>query len=139
MYYIKREFEISAGHRLKQHEGKCKNFHGHNYKVVVTLKNETLNEENMVLDFGDLKNIVKNVLEPFDHAMIITPEDEEKFQDFKTIIMYYNVQPTAEIMAKYFFHRIILQLQLARFDTLASVHSVEVWETSKSAAIYKED
>ena len=56
---ITKEFTFDAAHKLDWHQGKCKNLHGHTYKLQVTVVGE-LNKNGIVIDFGDLKNIVNN-------------------------------------------------------------------------------
>ena len=59
MYYIKKKLEIAGSHQLSlNYESKCQNLHGHNWQIVVYCKSETLNENGMVCDFGDIKKIV---------------------------------------------------------------------------------
>ena len=67
---ITKEFSFDAAHKLEWHSGKCKNLHGHTYKLLVTLEGD-LNENGIVLDFGDIKKIVKeNVMEKLDHSFL---------------------------------------------------------------------
>lgn len=63
-------FEFEAGHHLKDYKGKCENPHGHSYKLEVTVKGRP-DERGLVIDFSDLKNIVKeNVIDKFDHKYL---------------------------------------------------------------------
>lgn len=84
MYYISKTVHISGAHRLElPYESKCKDIHGHNWKVVVYLKSEELNDNGMILDFSEIKKYVSR----FDHKMI------NDLVDFN---------PTAENICKYF-------------------------------------
>lgn len=66
---VTRKFEISAAHKLK-HEGPCKNLHGHNYYLEVTVE-DNVDDDGFVIDFSDLKDIVeKNVINVLDHAYL---------------------------------------------------------------------
>ena len=58
MFEVTKEFNFEAGHCLDQHPGKCKNLHGHNYKVFVTMQSKKLNNMDMVMDFYDLNNVL---------------------------------------------------------------------------------
>lgn len=60
---------FSAAHRLPQHEGKCKELHGHTYKVEVIFEGEQ-KENGMVADFSQLKSVVRDVLEALDHKYL---------------------------------------------------------------------
>ena len=58
-----------AAHALRHYKGKCERLHGHNYGVEVVVEGERLSEDTeLLMDFGDLKSLLKNVLEEFDHA-----------------------------------------------------------------------
>lgn len=59
MYYITKKLEIAGSHQLSlNYESKCQNLHGHNWQIVVYCKSDTLNENGMVCDFGDIKKFV---------------------------------------------------------------------------------
>jgi 6-pyruvoyltetrahydropterin/6-carboxytetrahydropterin synthase len=73
---IAKEFHWEMGHRLPEHFGKCKNIHGHSYKMIVELEGE-LNEQGMIMDYYDLKKIVAPVLEELDHAFMVYEKDVE--------------------------------------------------------------
>ncbi len=68
---ITKKFEFEAAHKLPDHPGKCKNLHGHSYKLEVTVLSDKLNEQGMVMDFGDLKVIVnEHVINILDHSYL---------------------------------------------------------------------
>lgn len=62
-----REFTFSASHILPRHEGKCKNLHGHNWKVIVTVHGVVDPATGFVMDFAVLKKIVQPMIDRFDH------------------------------------------------------------------------
>ncbi len=109
MIRITKIFSFETAHVLYGYDGKCKNVHGHSYKLFVTLKgvpiDDIRHEKNgMVMDFGDLKSIVKEeVVDVWDHAIMLNAlsphqilgKDLEK-QGHKVI--YCNYQPTCENM-----------------------------------------
>ena len=74
MYYIRSECSFDSAHFLKGYIGKCSNLHGHRWRVVVELAAERLSEEEqtrgMVLDFGDLKTLLKDLCDNLDHCLI---------------------------------------------------------------------
>ena len=82
---------FAAGHYLRNYKGKCENPHGHNYKIRVTLAGAELDKAGLLLDFKDLREVMKHVIERLDHQMI---NDIEPF----TVI-----NPSAENLAKYFY------------------------------------
>lgn len=106
---ITKEFNFETGHALHGYDGKCRNVHGHSYKLAVTVIGEPIMDtshvkQGMVIDFGDLKKIVKEeIVDPFDHATVFnknTPhidlarELEERGHD----VILANYQPTSEMM-----------------------------------------
>ena len=68
MYELTVEREFSAAHYLREYDGDCARMHGHNYRVQITVCGEQLDEAGMLLDFGDLKRVVREqVVDPLDH------------------------------------------------------------------------
>ena len=74
---IAKEFNWEMGHRLPEHFGKCKNIHGHSYKMMVELDGD-VNDNGMVMDYYDLKKIVNPIVENLDHAFMVYEQDELK-------------------------------------------------------------
>jgi len=81
---LTREFRFETAHALWNHDGPCKNIHGHSYKLQVTVIGEPLSEDGnpkdgMVMDFGELKAVVeREIVKEFDHAIVFShkvPED----------------------------------------------------------------
>ena len=118
---ITKRFTFEAGHALFGYDGKCKNVHGHSYKLSVTvigspIENPSDPKFGMVIDFGDLKKIVnKEVVDPFDHATVFnmqTPYGELAYElekrGLKVIMVDY--QPTSELMVVDFAEKIQKQL-----------------------------
>ena len=106
---ITKEFKFEAGHALFGHDGLCKNIHGHSYKLSVTLFGRPISDPNhikygMVMDFGDLKKIVKEtIVEPFDHATILNincpPKELADIMEDKGLkVVRVQYQPTSEMM-----------------------------------------
>ena len=69
MHLITSESSFDAAHFLTNYEGKCKNIHGHRWRVVVTIKGELTN--GMLVDFGDFKKDIKDLCDYFDHYFIV--------------------------------------------------------------------
>src|SRR6202023_1372863 len=82
---------FAAGHYLRNYKGKCENPHGHNYKIRVTLAGAELDKAGLLLDFKDLREVMKYVIERLDHQMI------NEIEPFTVI------NPSAENLAKYFY------------------------------------
>ncbi|WP_054956240.1 6-carboxytetrahydropterin synthase QueD [Paenibacillus dakarensis] len=67
---VSKEFTFDAAHHLHAYEGKCKNLHGHTYKVVFGISGKP-DEVGITVDFGEIKNIWKTAIEPFlDHRYL---------------------------------------------------------------------
>jgi len=125
MFEVTVEETFAAGHYLRNYKGKCENPHGHNYKVLVTLQGRELDKAGLLLDFKDLKSVMKSVVERLDHQMIndIKPFDE--------------VNPSAENLARYFYQETNAKLQSVT-DGRVSVKTVTMFETDTTNATYYE-
>jgi 6-pyruvoyltetrahydropterin/6-carboxytetrahydropterin synthase len=112
---LTKEFKFEMAHALKGYDGLCRNIHGHSYELMVTVigipeSNTTSTKLGMVMDFGDLKKIVrKSIIDEFDHALVLNREsandfnvDAEMFG--RTILVDY--QPTSENMLIDFVERL---------------------------------
>ncbi len=100
---IAKEFHWEMGHRLPEHFGKCKNIHGHSYKMIVELEG-SLDENGMIMDYFDLKKIVKPVIEVMDHAFMVYEKDKQIIEflesmNSKKIIV--GFQSTVENICRY--------------------------------------
>ena len=84
MFKIAKEFSFDMAHMLDGHDGKCKNLHGHTYKLQVEVAGELVAEgakRGMVMDYADLKTIVKtHILDPMDHAFIYDLKQSKREQ-----------------------------------------------------------
>ena len=102
-----KEVTFDAAHRLSFHKGKCYNLHGHTYKLCLTLACENL-EEDMVLDFYKIKDILNEVVEYYDHTTMLYEGDEKNRKLFDTMsklglrVTLLPYEPTVENMAKHF-------------------------------------
>ena len=114
---------FSSGHFLRNYQGKCENPHGHNYKVLVTLQGETLDEAGLLLDFKLLKQVLRPVVEYLDHQMI------NELKPFDV------VNPSAENLAKYFYDETAKQMQEMTGGRVR-VKDCTLYETDTSFATY---
>lgn len=105
---ISKEFTFDMAHALLGYDGLCKNIHGHSYTLVVTIKGNAVRDagspkNGMLIDFKDLKNIIKeNIVQKFDHALVLnedTPGDllEMLKKNYDKIVVT-PYQPTTENM-----------------------------------------
>lgn len=137
---ITKQFSFETGHALYGYDGKCKNVHGHSYKLSVTVIGKPILEASnvkygMVIDFSDLKKIVKEeVVDQFDHATVFnknTPHielaNELKERGHHVILVDY--QPTSENMVVDFSNKI-----KARLPQTIELFSLKLQETESSFA-----
>ncbi|MBQ9255081.1 MAG: 6-carboxytetrahydropterin synthase [Bacteroidales bacterium] len=107
---ITKEFHFEMSHCLNNYNGACKNIHGHSYKLFVTLIGEQNKDNNsssygMVMDFTDLKKIVKReILDIFDHSFVIEKSSPfiDKVKDLDSNVQIVNFQPTCENLVVFF-------------------------------------
>ena len=135
---ITKKFRFEAAHALYGYDGKCKNIHGHNYNLFVTvigipIKNISNVKCGRVMDFGDLKEIVNNeIIEKFDHSVIFnknTPHEKlanDLVNDGHKVVMA-DYQPTIEEMVMDFANKISSKLP----DDI-KLHSLKLEETETS-------
>lgn len=102
---ITKAFDFEAAHALDGYDGKCKDIHGHSYHLEMTYLgspkgSKKLSDCGMVVDFGDIKKIIKNnILTLFDHRLIL--RKDTRFKNLETInerIRLVDYQPTCENM-----------------------------------------
>ncbi len=113
---ITKEFKFEMAHALKNYDGLCRNIHGHSYRLVVTVAGFPVTDVNspklgMVMDFGDLKRIVKEVVvDKFDHALVINKNEDagyiESLKKYNKRLILVDYQPTSELMITDFAERI---------------------------------
>ena len=120
MYQITIETHFSSAHRLRQYDGECERLHGHNWKVLIYVSSEVLNDLGMVMDFKDLKGKVKPLIGNLDH------------QYLNEIPPFTEINPTTENMAKYLFDEFSKVIN----TDLIKVTNVEIWESSTCFASY---
>lgn len=140
MYCLKTESSFDAAHFLAGYEGKCRNIHGHRWRVVAEIYGWDLKENGqmrgMLVDFGDLKKDLRAVTDKFDHVLIyekgslkantVLALEEEGFR-----LMEVAFRPTAENFSRYFYEKMQ--------DKGYSLYRVEVYETPDNCAFYMQE
>jgi 6-pyruvoyltetrahydropterin/6-carboxytetrahydropterin synthase len=137
---ITKRFNFETGHALYGYDGKCKNVHGHSYKLYVTVSGKPIVDNTnvkfgMVIDFSDLKKIVKEeIVDLFDHATVFnqnTPHIElaKELKDRGHHVILVDYQPTSEMMAIDFAKKI-----KDRLPSTIHLHSIKLQETDTSFA-----
>ena len=125
MFEVTVEDSFAAGHYLRNYKGKCENPHGHNYKVRVTLAGRELDKAGLLLDFKDLREVMRHVIDRLDHQMM---NDLEPFT---------TINPSAENLAKYFYDETNSKHH-GQTNGRVRVKDVTIWETDETTARYFE-
>ena len=137
MYLLQSEASFDAAHFLKGYDGKCKNIHGHRWRIVVKVMGDQLiptgAKAGMLLDFGDLKDALKHLADEFDHALLVEEGTLREAtlsalrdEDFRMVFLPFRT--TAENFSRYFYDR-LTKLGLTPKE-------VAVYETPNNCAVY---
>lgn len=73
---VSKSFRWDAAHRLPRHDGLCRNLHGHSYRMTVEMEGPP-DEHGIVIDFREIKALVKPLVEAWDHATLVSADDVE--------------------------------------------------------------
>lgn len=129
---ITKTFEFSMGHALWNYDGKCHNLHGHNYNLEITVQAATLDESGFVMDFGDLKKVVSDIVDTeLDHRTLVY-ENDPRFA--KLVVRLPGLrtfpwEPTAENLVAY----LGLEIAPGLPEGITLAH-IKLWETNTSYA-----
>lgn len=134
---VTKEFSFEMAHALWNYDGPCRNVHGHSYRLFVTLCGKPLEQQDnpkngMVIDFSDLKKIVKReIVDVFDHSVVVSRKfDKEKTEMFSALFgntVLVDYQPTCENLVSDFAGRISKLLPGG-----IRLHSLKLYETATS-------
>ena len=139
---LTKEFSFETAHALGEYDGLCRNIHGHSYRLFVTVAGTPSDRDEdpkkgMVMDFGDLKRIVRRlIVEPFDHALVMRRDDfERRIGRYDGKLILTDWQPTCENMIARFAEWIAAEL-----PDEVELHHIRLHETATSyAEWYRED
>jgi 6-pyruvoyltetrahydropterin/6-carboxytetrahydropterin synthase len=120
MFELKVTNHFAGAHQLKMVAKKCENLHGHNWKIEVRVTGKSLNDAGVVMDFGEIKRHVSEIMNSLDHKFL---NELEYFQ---------NGNPSSENIAKYIAES--MQEKLTEPDI--RVASVTAWESDDACATY---
>lgn len=133
MYIVITEQSFDAAHFLAGYDGKCKNLHGHRWRVLIKVESEDLANSGMVVDFTDLKKDLKEMAEQLDHCLIIEKDSLKPTtlqalldEDFRIVELPFR--PTAEHFSRYFYEEMSKRGY--------KVQEAVVYETPNNCAAY---
>ena len=145
MIHLTKEFSFESAHALWGYDGKCREIHGHSYRLFVTIKGEPITDEQspklgMVMDFGELKAIVaREITDRLDHSFVMRRTEQAEAlaaamgSQFTNVVLV-DYQPTCENMLIDFAAR----LKAALPDGV-TLHSLRLHETATSYAEWYSD
>jgi len=136
MIKIGKEYRWEMSHHLQFYDGLCKNIHGHSYKMIIELEGE-IDKNGIVLDFFKIDEIVKPILNEYDHCFAINSNDNEIRDflinnNFKIVDLDFN--PTSENLSRHFAN--LLKDKFAEFSNLYFL-TVRIYETIDAYAEIK--
>jgi len=120
MFELKVIDHFAAAHQLEMVAEKCENLHGHNWKVEVYVAGENLNSAGVLVDFGEVKNQLNDIMSALDHKFL------------NELDMFNNGNPSSENIAKY----ITSELSAGLKEDQIKVSRVTVWESENASATY---
>ena len=136
MITVTKTVKFDAAHVLTNHQGLCKNLHGHTYRVDVSVTQPEGDDRDMVIDFKDLKGIAaETICDRFDHAFVYNTQSAGELE-IAAVVEKHGMRTveipfrsTAENLARLFYGEL-----KARIPGLSAV---KVWETAESCAEYR--
>lgn len=136
MFTVRKKFRFEAAHRLdNSYTPECQHIHGHSYVVEVFFSTKELDEDGMVIDFGQVSDIVKPILKGWDHRFLMSAGDPNPSGISGSDVLLVSFNPTAEEMARHLFGIISLEVG----DLINGKLKVRVHETETGYAEYEED
>jgi 6-pyruvoyltetrahydropterin/6-carboxytetrahydropterin synthase len=113
---------LAAAHQLKDLAGPCERLHGHNWKVEVCVRGETLEQSGLLIDFKALKQATEQVIQEMDHRFL------------NELAPFRDRSPSSENIAQHVFRSLTRSLNGDR----VKVWSVTAWESETACATYTE-
>ena len=137
MYRIEKRFTFPMGHRLSKHRGRCFSLHGHNFVVLIGVMSEKLNDDDMLIDFANLKSLVGGFLDGLDHCLLLNESDSKlakQLEEAGMRVLTVDHDPTAEKLSEEIFTSIDMALQ--KMHPEVKLEYVTVFENENSKATY---
>lgn len=130
MFEISKEYRFEAAHSLSHlpESHKCRQLHGHSYRFEVVCRGE-LDEHGFVIDYGDINEVVKELVDELDHSYLAGPDDPyaDGISHHGKVVRF-DFYTTAENLARWLYDAIR--------EELPQIHRINVYETAKTRASY---
>lgn len=120
MYELKIISNFAAAHQLRALRGGCERLHGHNWKVEVYVQGNTLGEDGLLVDFGEIKQETKNILDALDHRFL------------NELGSFARLEPSSENIARHIYEALAGIFN----DSRVSISRVSAWESETACASY---
>ncbi|MDD2315918.1 MAG: 6-carboxytetrahydropterin synthase QueD [Desulfobacterales bacterium] len=120
MFEVKIASGFAAAHQLKMESEKCESLHGHNWKVEVCVQGNKLNTVGLLMDFGDLKKLVAEIVARMDHKCL---NDLDCFK---------GLNPSSENIARFIAQSLDARIR----NETVRVSKVSIWESEDACATY---
>lgn len=127
MFEIVIQHHFTAAHSLRGYEGKCRNIHGHNFKVQVTLAGRALDARGILVDFKDVKGALGVIIDELDHQYL---NELEPFRE---------VNPSTENLCRFFYDRLAAALPAIPNGGAVRLTEVRIAETDSYSGVYRPD
>ncbi len=139
MILLTKHFDFAMAHALMGYPGKCRNIHGHSYKMEVTVTGEMQPDTGMVMDFKALKDLVNDVIvNKLDHALVLSNQVDptliETLRAHYDKIVLFPFQPSTENMLAHF-----ADLLRPHLPANVRLYSIRLHETDTSYAEWREE
>jgi 6-pyruvoyltetrahydropterin/6-carboxytetrahydropterin synthase len=135
---ITRRLEFDAGHRIPNHDSRCRHLHGHRYALEVTLTGEPIAtrgdaRQGMLMDFSEVRAIAqREIVDAWDHAFLAWREDRivleflAQLPQHRTVV--FDEPPTAEHLALAAF-TVLERAYTSRYGNGLKLERVRLYET----------
>jgi 6-pyruvoyltetrahydropterin/6-carboxytetrahydropterin synthase len=145
MITVTRRLEFDAGHRIPDHQGQCRNMHGHRYVLEVTLQGKVIEQvgaadNGMVIDFSLIKILAQtHLVQKWDHAFLVYKDDKlirpflESLTDHKTVLL--DRTPTVENLARIAFDTLLPHYR-HQYGAALQLTKIRLYETPNCWADY---
>jgi len=120
MYELRVITRFAAAHQLTMVGSKCENLHGHNWKIEVFLTGNRLNDAGVLMDFGDIKALLRDIIGRLDHQFL------------NELPIFAGRQPSSERIAAF----VAEELQKAIGVSAVRVSRVSAWDSEDACATY---